>query len=384
MDFSFTEEQNALRKVIKDFTKKELLPKYAYWDRRSEFFSGDLWRSLAELGLTGIHVPAQYGGLDADFITTGIALEEIAKGDFSCAVALTVCWLTTDIIRRGGSEKAKSEWLTSLAEGKKKLAIAVTEPHCGTDAAAMRCRAERKGDTYILNGEKSGTTMITVADAALLFAKTNPQAGAKGVSAFLVPTNLPGITRQSYSDMGGKSILRGSIFLDNVEIPSENLVGTEGGAFKEMMVGFDGNRIFLALMCVGAADITLEETIRYTKERHAFNMPLAKFEGVSFPVAEYYSMIEAVRWLCYKALWMRDQGLPTAEISAMVKLLGPKIAVDAIHKCLLLHGHYGYTQEFPIEQRLRDVIGVEIADGTEEASKIVLTRELFGREYLPY
>ena len=172
--------------------------------------------------------------------------------------------------------------------------------------------------------------------------------------------------------------------MDDVVVPEDCLVGAEGEGFKLMMKGFDASRVYLALTCLGAANISVEETIRYTRERSAFGKPLARFEGVSFPVAEHSAILEATRLLCYKALWLRDRGLPHSKEAAMVKWMGPRFSVDAIRDCLLLHGHYGWTQELPFEQRLRDVMAVEIADGTSQVSKIVIARELYGREFLPY
>jgi len=383
MDFSFTDEQNAMAKMLTDFAKKELLPKYTYWDRQGEFPREQIAK-MAELGLAGLRISPEYGGQEVDYITTGLVIEEIAKGDFSCANALITYAIVGEIIQRQGTEKVKNEWLPLLARGEKIPALVLTEPHCGSDAAALRAKAIKKGNSYILSGEKSAGTLLMSADGAVIFAKTDPEAGARGVSAFWVPADLPGITRQSYEDMGAKGIMRGSIFLDDVEIPAENLLGGEGEGFVVVMAGFDYTRILLGLICIGAAKASLEETIRYVKERHAFGVPLAKFEGVSFPIAEHYSRIEAARMLCYRGLWLRNQGLPHTTEAAICKWMGPKFAVDAIHDCLLLHGHYGYTQEFPIEQRLRDAIGLELGDGPAQIQKIVISRDLFGREYLPY
>ena len=259
----------------------------------------------------------------------------------------------------------------------------MTEPHCGTDAAAMKAKAVKKGNRYILNGEKSGITLAKAADFVLVYAKTDGTVGARGVSAFVVPTDAPGITRQYYEDMGAKSLVRGSIFMDDVEVPEDCLVGVEGEGFKLMMKGFDASRVYLALTCLGAANISVEETVKYTRDRCAFGKPLARFEGVSFTVAEHAAILESVRLLCYKALWLRDQGLPHSKEAAMVKWMGPRFSVDAIRDCLLLHGHYGWTNELPFEQRLRDVMAVEIADGTAQVSKIVIARELYGRESCP-
>ncbi|MBF7084315.1 acyl-CoA dehydrogenase family protein [Desulfallas sp. Bu1-1] len=382
MDFSLTAEQETLIKVIAKFAKNELLPDYMKWDRE-EKFPRKHWNKMVEMGLPGMTIPEEYGGMAVDCVTAGLVVEELGKGDFNCSLAVISQLLAAEILNKSASEKIKAEWLPRIANGEKIVALAITEPHCGTDAVALKTRAEKKGRVYVLNGEKSGISW-TFADATLVFAKTNPEAGARGVSAFLVPMNLPGITVQKYKDLGSKPVTRGSIFLEDVEVPAENLVGAEGEGFIQVMKGFEFSRILLGLGCLGAAQITLEETIKYVKERHAFGKPLAKFEGVSFPITEHLSKLEAVRWLSYRALWLKDQGLPHGKEAAMVKWMGPQYSVEAIHDCLILHGHYGYTQEYPVEQRLRDVMGMELGDGTANACKIVIVRDVFGREFLPY
>jgi len=383
VDFDFTEEQLAVARMVRDFARKEVLPGYARWDRE-RVFPRNLWKRFAELGLIGMRVAPENGGQGADCVTQGLAAEEMAKADPNVSVAAFVVGELCGYMLEQGCQRVKDEFLKPMLAGEMVPAIAVTEPHCGTDAAAMRATAFKKGGRYVLNGEKSGVTMAMAADAVVVFAKTDPGAGARGVSAFVVPTGLPGITRQYYEDMGSKSLVRGSIFMDDVEIPEDYLLGEEGQGFRMVMRAFDVSRVYLALICIGTAQACLEQTVEYTKQRYAFNQPLARFEGVSFSIVEHISLLEAVRLLCYKALWLRDRGLPNTREAAMVKWMGPAFAVRAIHRCLLLHGHYGYTQEFTVEQRLRDVIGLETADGTAEACKIVLTREVFGREYLPY
>jgi cyclohexanecarboxyl-CoA dehydrogenase len=236
----------------------------------------------------------------------------------------------------------------------------------------------------VISGEKSGTSLLMVADAVVLFAKTDPQAGARGVTAFLVPLTASGITRTPFADMGSRAVQRGSLFLDGVRVPAEYRLGAEGTGFYAVMNGFDFSRFIIGLMCLGAAQQSLEETMAYVTQRHAFGQPLARFEGVSFPIAEHATLLEAARWLCYRGLWLRDHGLPHTKEAAMAKWWAPKVAVDCIHDCLLLHGQYGYTRDLPLEQRLRDVIGLEIGDGTAQVMKIVIARELMGREFLPY
>jgi cyclohexanecarboxyl-CoA dehydrogenase len=382
VDFAFTETQQEFARVVRTFSRAELAPKYAHWDRTGEF-PADQWRKMGQLGITGICIPSTYGGQEADCVTAGIAAEEVARGDFNCGYALIENCLNGEILRHA-HDTVKARWLPGMARGDHIVAIAVTEARGGSDAASMQTQAVRHGDEYILSGEKSGISMVMPADAVVVFAKTDMDAGARGVSAFLVPTDLPGLSRIPLHDMGERAIQRGSLFLDDVRVPRNALIGNEGQGFYLVMNAFDYSRVIIALMCIGAAEQSLDETIAYVKQRHAFDRPLAKFEGVSFPIAEHATMLEAARWLCYRALWLRDQGLPHAKEAAMAKWWGPKAAVEAIHDCLLLHGHYGYTQDLPLEQRLRDVIGLEIGDGTAQVSKIVITRELFGREFLPY
>lgn len=382
VDFAFTEAQQELARTIRAFALRELAPHYAYWDRTGEF-PFEQWRKMGAIGITGLCLPEKYGGQEADCVTTGIAAEEVARGDFNCGYALIENSINGQILLQA-HETLQQKWLPGMARGDHITAIALTEPRGGSDAAAMQMRAKRHGDEYILSGEKSGISMLMPADAVVVFAKTDPDAGARGVSAFLVPTDLPGINRTPLRDMGERAIQRGSLALDDVHVPREYLIGEEGQGFYLVMNAFDYSRVIIALMCIGAAEQSLDETIEYVKQREAFGRPLAKFEGVSFPIAEHATLLEAARWLCYRTLWLRDQGLPHSKEAAMVKWWGPKVAVDAIHDCLLLHGHYGYTQDLPLEQRLRDVIGLEIGDGTAQVSKIVIARELFGREFLPY
>jgi len=381
--FAFTEEQKLIINNLRNFARQELLPDYARWDRTGEF-PGGFWRKMAELGLTGLRVPKECGGVEADSVTTGLAAEEIARGDVNCAYAVLVPCIMGELLGPYKNSPVFKNWLAEMAKGERIIGLALTEPHCGSDASAIRARAVRKGGFYILKGEKSALSLGMVADAMIVFAKTNPDMGSRGVSAFLMPMDLEGITRQSYEDLGSKAIKRCSLFLDEVKVPVDNLIGLEGQGFYQVMSSFDLTRVVIALMAVGAAEQTLDETIAYIKNRTAFGKPIAGFEGVSFPVAEQATMLEVVRLLCYKALWLRDQGLPHTKEAAMVKWLGPKTAVETIHTCLLLHGHYGYTREFPVEQRLRDVMGLQIADGTAQVQKIIISREVIGKDSVPY
>ncbi len=383
MDLTFSPEQDELVRTLRQFARRELAPRSAHWDRTGEF-PWEAWRRMGELGLLGLRVPEAYGGQDADFLTFGIAMEEIGRGDFSCTYGIQLAGLAGEILGRSGGEEIKSRWLPPTASGEAVVALALTEPGAGSDAANLACRAERDGDGYVITGEKSGISLGMAAQAAIVFARTDPAGRARGVTAFLVPLDLPGVSRSPLRDMGTRAIGRAVLAFDHVRLPASHRLGEEGTGFYQVMQGFDYNRIGIALACLGVAQQSVEETMGYVKERKAFGRALARFEGVSFAIAEAATHLEACRWLCYRALWLADQGRPHTKESAMTKWWGPRLAVDTIHQCLLLHGHYGYTDELPFEQRMRDVIGLEIGDGAAEVMKMVVARELMGRESLPY
>lgn len=239
------------------------------------------------------------------------------------------------------------------------------------------------GDDYVISGEKASITFAGYADACIVFARTGEQ-GAHGLSAFLVPLDSPGVSRQVYKSPGERLTQRGSLFFDGVRVPARNRVGDESRGFQQAMVAFDFNRAIIGLACVGAAQQSLDETIEYTKGRIVFGKPLATFEGVAFQVAEHLSLLEAARLVSYKCLWLKDQGRKHTTEAAMAKWMGPKFSAEAIHACIILHGHYGYSMDVPLEQRWRDVLGLEIGDGTPEIMKGIVAREAFGREYTAY
>jgi cyclohexanecarboxyl-CoA dehydrogenase len=383
MDLAFSAEQEELARTLRQFARRELAPRSAHWDKSGEF-PWEAWRRMGELGLLGLRMPAVYGGQEADFTTFGIAMEEIGRGDFSCTYGLQLAGLAGEILGKSGTEEIKARWLPPTARGEAVVALALTEPGAGSDAANLTCRAEHDGDGYVITGEKSGISLGMAAQAAIVFARTDPAGRARGVTAFLVPLDLPGVSRSPLRDMGTRAIGRAVLAFDHVRLPATHRLGAEGTGFYQVMQGFDYNRIGIALACLGVAQQSLEETMVYVKERRAFGQPIVRFEGVSFPIAEAATHVEACRWLCYRALWLADQGRPHTKESAMTKWWGPRLAVETIHQCLLLHGHYGYTDELPFEQRMRDVIGLEIGDGAAEVMKMVVARELLGRDSLPY
>lgn len=381
MDFTFTEDQLLLQKTLRQYAKEKLLPNYARWDR-GEKISREELREAAKLGLFGLRVPAKFGGQEVDYITCGIMTEELSRGDFNYSLYIQLGLIASELLAGFAHPEVQAEWLPRHVAGDV-IAFGLTEPSAGSDAANITTRAVRTGDDYVITGEKASITFAGYAEACIVFARTGTS-GARGISAFLVPLDAPGVTRQVYKTPGERLTQRGSLFFDGVRVPARNRIGDESGGFAQAMIAFDFNRAIIGLACVGAAQQSLEDTIEYTKGRQVFGKPLAKFEGVAFQIAEYLTLVESARLISYKCLWLKEHGQKHTKEAAMAKWLGPKISAEAIHACIILHGHYGYSMESPLEQRWRDVVGLEIGDGTPEIMKGVIAREAFGREYTSY
>jgi len=381
LDFNFTEEQEMFRRAVRDFARKELAP--GIKERvKSMVFPRELIKAMANIGLTAMNVPEEYGGQPTDWVTMGIAIEELTKVDF-CASSIVFFDVGQAIILRLASEEVKQKWLVPMAAGDKVLCMGSTEPDAGSDVAGIKMRAVKEGDHYILNGEKSSITYGMQGDAITTFAKTDPELGARGITPFLVPFESPGVIRSAFDDMGWEPLGRASVIMDNVRIPSEYRLGEEGKGFSKVMHMFDSARALAGLQALGMAEASLENAISYAKERHAFGQPIAAFQGVSSKLAEAATKIELGRWLCYRTLWMRDQGIPHVKESAMCKWWCPEVAMGIIHDALIIHGHVGFSKEYPVEQRFRDSIGLEIGDGTSNIMKVIIARQILGREFVP-
>jgi cyclohexanecarboxyl-CoA dehydrogenase len=384
VDFGLNEDQEAFRDAVRTFAREKLAPGYLQ-RAKSERFPWDVHREIAGLGVFGLLAGTPFNPLEQeDFVTAGIVVEELAYADFNMANAAIPALLMSSLIARHAQETVRQEWLSRLVEGEAYVALGLTEPQAGSDVTAIRTTATAAGNSYVLNGEKTSVTMLAHANAIILIAKTIRDGQAAGVSAFLVPLDSPGIVKSPIADTGWLPMGRGVLHLDNVEVPASNLLGREGSAFRSVLNGFDFTRPLLALTGIGCAQATLDETAGYVSGRLAFGSPLASYEGVSFPLAEHATKLEAARLLCYSALWHRTVGKKHTALAAMTKWYGPREASSAIHDCLLLHGNFGYSSEFPLEQRLRDVLAVEIADGTAQIQKIIIARELYGRQFIPY
>jgi cyclohexanecarboxyl-CoA dehydrogenase len=379
LDFTFTEEQNMLRAMIREFGTKELADSYK--DRvKTAKIPRDLIRKVADLGLMALNIPEEYGGFPKDAVTNGIVIEELAK------YADDASWLVFNnyglaAIIALGCEEIKREWLPGMASGEKMVCMGATEAEAGSDLANLKTSFKDDGDSFILNGEKNRVTFAPQGDAIMVLAKSDIT--SRRITPFLVPFDIPGISISKIEDMGCEATEGGIVSLEDVRLPKKYLLGDEEGkGFQATMRAYDCLRVFGALQSLGKAEVTLQETIEYAKQRVQFGKPISKFQGTSFRIAEAATYLELGRWLCYRVLWMRDNGINHRKESAMVKWWCPRIAFNAIHECLLIHGHYGYSKDLPIEQRLRDSILTEIGDGTAEIMKLIICRELLGREFV--
>ncbi|MDA4109369.1 acyl-CoA dehydrogenase family protein [Mycolicibacterium holsaticum] len=336
-------------------------------------FPRDVYAQLAAAGLIGLGVSEAHGGQGADHLAQGIAVEELARADFSAAYLVFSAASSGALLER--SCRQAHELLPRYVRGEIVTCLGLTEPGSGSDAAAMRTAAKPVDGGWQLRGEKTSVTCVAEADYAVVFAKTE-----KGPTAFLVDLNDATVSRQRFQDPGARPLGRGSISLDGTFVPSERLLGEDGRGFQLVMNEFDFTRVLLGLMCVGIAERAIELTVDYTKERMTFGKPLSTNQGVTFPIVEHLTRLEAARWLCYRGLSLRMAGRPHTKEAAMIKWWVPQLAVRAIQDCIVLHGHVGFSDEMPLQAMLRDASSVLIGDGTAQIQKIIVAREVFGRD----
>lgn len=372
-----TEEHELFRESVRGFARSRLAN--GYLERaESDEFQLEVSKMLGAQGLLGLLVSPEHGGQGADEIAVGIACEELGWADFNAcylAFSAAVCGRLLDEHCAVGAE-----WLPRVMDGTEFVALGLTEPGTGSDAAALTTRAERVEGGWRLYGEKSSITGAAHATGAITFARTGGP-GARGVTAFLVPLD-DSVDRQTFRDPGFRPLGRGALSFDGTFVPDDHIVGEENRGFHLVMQEFDFTRALIGLMAIGAAQRALDMTIAYTTERHAFGNPIAHYQGVSFKVAEHDTMLEAARALSYRALALRSAGRPHTKEAAMVKWWVPRLAFDAIQDCIVLHGHVAWSDELPLQQLLRDVSGMQIGDGTPQIQKLVIARHLFGREIL--
>ncbi len=368
-------EQAAFRETAARFAASVLAPRYKATEK-SGVISMELRRQMGALGLIGVDFPENYGGLGVDHVTCGIVTEAIAEGDFNVAYIQLLGSLCGAIVAGYAAPDLAAAILPAVASGESLIALALTEPQGGSDAGSLALRAVRDGDDYILDGEKTSISMADQADWAVVFARTGTAAErARGISAFLVRMDSPGISRSRFTDLGQHAVGRGSIFFDSVRVPARQRLGAEGTGFVQVMQGFDFSRALIGLQCLAVARVSLAETWAYVQGRKAFGKALSDNQGVTFPLAEAETMVTAARMLCYRTLAAKDAGVPHTSEAAMCKWWAPKLAFEVVQTCLLMHGHAGWSVDLPFEQRLRDVLGLQIGDGTAQIMKLIIARE---------
>ena len=372
-----TQDQEMIRDAVRDFAQEQLWPHAARWDKEHHF-PKDAHRGLAALGAYGICVPEAYGGANLDYLTLALVLEEIAAGDggTSTAISVTNCPVNA-ILLRYGSEAQKQQWLVPLARGEMLGAFCLTEPHVGSDASALRTTAVRDGGSYVINGVKQFITSGKHGDLAIVIAVTDPGAGKKGMSAFVVPTNTPGYVVARLEDkLGQHSSDTAQINFDQCRVPVENRLGAEGEGYKIALGGLEGGRIGIAAQSVGMARSALEVAIAYAKERQSFGTAIFNHQAVGFRLADCATKLEAARQLIWHAASLRDAGRPCLKEAAMAKLFASEAAEQICSAAIQTLGGYGYVSDFPLERIYRDVRVCQIYEGTSDVQKIIIQRAL--------
>ena len=376
------EDLQALREHARRFATDRIAPGFQERDQ-TRVLDRTVMREMGTMGFIAPELPEALGGQGLSRMAAGVIHEEVARADLSMSYVNLLASLNSQILAEHGDPAVVGPWLRRLVAGEALCSIALTEPRGGSDAANLRLRVERQGGDYVINGEKTSISAADQADISVVFGRTGAvEAGAHGVTALMVPMDAPGITTTRFDCHGQRAIGRGSIFFENVRVPVAHRLGAENKGFVQVMQGFDFSRALIGLQVLAVARISLEETWVQVAERQAFGRPLSAFQGVSHPLATFDTQVEAARLLCLQALWLKDKGLPHGAEAAMCKWWAPRLAYDTIHQCLLMFGHGGYDRG-PLEQRLRDVLGFQIGDGTAEIMKTIIARTRAGREAVP-
>ncbi|AVR35241.1 MULTISPECIES: acyl-CoA dehydrogenase AcdA [Bacillus cereus group] len=377
MHFKLSEEHEMIRKMVRDFAKNEVAPTAAERDEE-ERFDRELFDQMAELGLTGIPWPEEYGGIGSDYLAYVIAIEELSRVCASTGVTLSAhTSLAGWPIFKFGTEEQKQKFLRPMAEGKKIGAYGLTEPGSGSDAGGMKTIAKRDGDHYILNGSKIFITNGGIADIYVVFALTDPESKQRGTSAFIVESDTPGFSvGKKESKLGIRSSPTTEIMFEDCRIPVENLLGEEGQGFKVAMQTLDGGRNGIAAQAVGIAQGALDASVEYARERHQFGKPIAAQQGIGFKLADMATDVEAARLLTYQAAWLESEGLPYGKESAMSKVFAGDAAMRVTTEAVQVFGGYGYTKDYPVERYMRDAKITQIYEGTQEIQRLVISRML--------
>ncbi len=373
MDFSLTEEQKQLRQMVRDFAEKELRPVAAKNDRSCTFPKEQI-KKIGELGLMGVTIPTEYGGSGMDPISYCIVIEELSRVCASTGVIVSVNnSLACEVIKNFGSDYQKEKFLIPMAKGETLGAYCLTEPQSGSDAANQKTSAKRQGDHYIINGAKNFITNGPQSDTLILFTMTDPSHGAKGVTAFVLPTKTPGVEiGKDENKLGIRASGTCTISFNQVKVPVVNRLGEEGEGFKIAMATLDNGRIGIASQALGISQAALEEAIKYAKERKQFGKSLCEFQGIRWMISDMSTQVEAVRLLVYQAAYKKSQGGRFTKYSAIAKLFASEVASRVTNKALQIHGGYGYISDYPVERYVRDARITELYEGTSEIQRLVI------------
>ncbi len=372
MNFELTEEQQSVKKLVRKFVDKEIIPNIGEWDRKGHF-EPEILKKLAEMQLMGVCIPEEYGGVGMDYNTLAIVCEELERGDTAYRTAVSVhTGLNSMTLLQWGSEEQKQKYLVPQARGEKIGAFGLTEPDAGSDVAAMKSTAVRDGDDYILNGSKTWISLCDVADNFLIFAKTDHDLGHKGITAFIVERNFPGVESKAIKGkLGIRAGNTGEVFLTDVRIPAANRLGEEGEGFKIAMSALDNGRFTVAAGAVGLIEASLEASLKYCHERKTFGKEIGKHQLVQQMIAKMSSNLEISRLLVFKAGWLKNEGKRNTKETSLAKWISCNAAFEAANDAVQIHGAYGYSDEYPVERYLRNSKAPVIYEGTREIHTIM-------------
>lgn len=377
VNLTLTPEQEMMRKMVRDFSRTEIMPFIETMDEQDQF-PRDVIEKMATLGLMGIPIPEKWGGAGADYISYILALEELSRVSATVGVILAVhTSVGTMPILRYGTEEQKKKYVTRLAQGEYLGAFALTEPHAGSDASQIRTTAKRVGETYILKGSKIFITNAGEADIYIVFAVTDPGAGPKGISAFIVEKDTPGFKvgkKEKKMGLGGSNTCE--LIFDDAQVPVANRLGKEGQGYEIALSNLSGGRIGIGAQALGIATAALEYARDYAKERHQFGKPIGKIQAIQFKLADMATQVEAARLLVYQAAWMYQEGRSCRREASMAKLFATDTAMKVTTEAIQVFGGYGYSREYPVERLFRDAKVTQIYEGTNEIQRLVIGRDL--------
>jgi hypothetical protein len=377
MDFLFSSEQKLLKESIRNFAEKEILPYVREWDEQGTW-PAELTCKLGEMGLLGIIIPPEYAGAGYSNVDYVIILEELSKVDPSVGLVVAAHnSLCSNHINLFGNEAQKKKYLTRLAAGETLGAWGLTEAAAGSDAAAIKTRAVKKGDKYLLNGSKLFITNGSVAEILVVMAVTDPKRGRDGISAFIIEKDMPGFRPGKKEDkLGIRAADTAELIFEDVEVPAENLIGEEGQGYRQAMAILDGGRVSIAAFSLGIAAGALEMALKYAKEREQFDQPIANFQAIQWMLADGFTELEAARLLTYRAAFLEDQGKKIPKESAMAKLYASELAVRASSMAVQIHGGYGFTKDYLVEKFYRDSKLATIGEGTSEIQRWIIAHRV--------